>query len=296
MQRDRCNTLQQMASMRGREAVVYLSIAHAFHPTVHPGGRLSRTRHHRLAMLACAATVLASAAGSRAGQQPDRARSVLDGIYTQEQAARGRSAYMENCARCHRDDLRGNPEAMPLTGSRFIDTWREDSLFSLFDHIATRMPREPRVTLPTPVYVDILAFILQFNGYPSGGQELTADNLRAVTFVDKVGPQPLPNLAVVRVVGCLTQSAEGTWSLTHATEPVRDPDGRTTTVDQLRASAGEAPGDRSFALANVEYVGDAFMPERHVGERVQAKGALVRRQSDERISVTSLQPVATSCP
>ena len=73
--------------------------------------------------------------------------------------------------------------------------------------MATRMPREPLTTLPTPVYLDILAFILQFNGYPAGAQELTVERLKAVRFVDKVGPQPLPNLALVRVVGCLTPGA-----------------------------------------------------------------------------------------
>src|SRR4051812_48166633 len=80
-----------------------------------------------------------------------QSKTVLDGVYTSSQSERGRDAYLQNCARCHRDDLAGNPEAMPLTGRGFIDNWREDSLFSLFDHIATRMPREPRTTLPTPV-------------------------------------------------------------------------------------------------------------------------------------------------
>jgi len=79
------------------------------------------------------AAVLASVAALTASQQPGRARSVLDGVYTPAQADRGRAGYLEHCARCHRDDLQGNPEAMPLTGTRFVDNWREDSLSSLFD-------------------------------------------------------------------------------------------------------------------------------------------------------------------
>ena len=71
-------------------------------------------------------------------------RTALDGVYTEAQAERGMRAYMEQCSRCHYDDLRGNPVAPGLTGTRFIEAWREDSLFSLFDHMATRMPREPR--------------------------------------------------------------------------------------------------------------------------------------------------------
>jgi hypothetical protein len=235
-----------------------------------------------------------AAVGAR--QQAGRSRSVLDGVYTEAQAERGVKAYAENCARCHRDDLRGNPEAQALTGTRFTDTWREDSLFSLFDHMATRMPREPRITLPTPVYVDILAFILQFNGYPAGSQELTADNLREVSFVDRGGPQPLPNLAVGRVVGCLTPGEKGTWTLTQATAPVRDRAGRSTTPEELAAS-GQAPlAAGAFRLQNLEYLPETVVPAAYAGHRVQVKGALVRRQTEERINVTTLDTVATACP
>jgi quinoprotein glucose dehydrogenase len=250
----------------------------------------------QLLVLAGAAAIIANITAVGAGQEPARPRSVLDGVYTPAQAARGRAAYAEYCARCHRDDLQGNPEAMPLTGARFTETWREDSLVSLFDHMATRMPREPRTTLPTPVYVDILAFILQFNGYPPGDGELTAGNLREVTFVGLDGPQPLPNLAVVRIVGCFTPAGTGTWSLTHATEPARDRDGRATTPEQLAASGRASLGGRTFALQNLDYLREGFTPDPYIGQRVQVKGALVRRQADERVSVTSLETVTASCP
>ena len=118
--------------------------------------REGRATHRGSPLLAFALVTLvgSTVVSVGAGQQTGRTRSVLDGVYTQPQE-RGLQAYTEHCARCHRDDLRGSAEAMPLSGTRFIDTWREDSLFSLFDHMATRMPREPRTTLPTAVYVDI---------------------------------------------------------------------------------------------------------------------------------------------
>ena len=249
----------------------------------------------RILAVAFATFVLSCAVSAGAGQQAGRTRSVLDGVYTQAQAERGLKAYMEQSSRCHRDNLQGNPEALGLTGTRFIETWREDTLFSLFDHMATRMPREPRTTLPTPVYVDILAFILQFNGYPAGQQELTTDDLTQVSFVDKTGPQPIPNLAVVRVVGCLTPGEKGTWTLTDATEPTRNRAGRSTTPDELRASGAAALGSGSFQLQNLEYLREGFTPESYSGHRVQVKGALVRRQTDTRISVTLLETVASSC-
>ena len=240
--------------------------------------------------------VASCAVTAAAGQQAARPRTILDGVFTQPQAERGLAAYTEHCARCHRDNLRGNPEALGLTGTRFIDAWREDSLFSLFDHMATRMPREPLTTLPTPVYVDILAFVLQFNGYPAGAQELTVEQLKDVRFVDKVGPQPLPNLALVRVVGCLTPGEKGNWTLTAASDPVRDNAGRTTTPDELRASAAVPPGTGTFELQNLDFLPDGFTPGAYGRQKVQVKGALVRRQAGERINVTSLESVAASCP
>jgi mono/diheme cytochrome c family protein len=238
--------------------------------------------------VACAASVGAS---QQAGPMP----TVLDGVYTSAQAERGAAAYTEHCSRCHRDNLRGNPEALGLTGARFVEAWREDTLFSLFDHMATRMPREPLTTLPTPVYLDILAFILQFNGYPAGKQELTVEQLKAVRFVDKVGPQPLPNLALVRVVGCLTPGEKASWTLSAATEPVRDNAGLATTPDELRASADAPPGTESFELHNLDFLPPGVMPEAYSRHKVQVKGALVRRQGGQRINVTSLESVAPSC-
>jgi mono/diheme cytochrome c family protein len=249
----------------------------------------------RILAVASMTLVLSGAVTVAARQSGGPARTVLDGVYTSAQAGRGAAAYTEHCSRCHGPDLRGNPEALGLTGGRFVDAWREDTLFSLFDHMATRMPREPLTTLPTPVYLDILAFILQFNGYPAGQQELTVDQLKAVQFVDKGGPQPLPNLSLVRVVGCLVPAAKDGWALTAATDPVRDNNGLATTAEELRASAEAPPGTGLFELQNLEFLPAGFTPGAVSGHRVQVKGALVRRPAGDRISVTFLGSVRASC-
>jgi mono/diheme cytochrome c family protein len=241
--------------------------------------------------LAIAATAVLAAAGPQAAAP---VVTILDGVYTAAQADRGMRAYAENCSRCHRDNLQGSPEALGLTGTRFIDAWREDNLFNLFDFMATSMPRQPRITLPAPIYADIVAFILRFNGYPAGDQELTPERMRDVRFVDKTGPQPIPNLSLVRVVGCLTPGDHDTWMLTAATEPSRERDGGSTTPDELRASAGSALGAGSFQLQNLDYL-DGFTPVGASGHKVQVKGALIRRPGGDRLSVTSVESVATSC-
>jgi mono/diheme cytochrome c family protein len=222
-------------------------------------------------------------------------RTILDGVYTEAQADRGLRAYTENCSRCHRDNLQGNPEALGLTGTRFIDAWREDNLFSLFEFMATRMPRQPRITLPAPVYADIVAFVLRFNGYPAGDQELTPDRMKDVRFVDKTGPQPIPNLSLVRVIGCLTPGERDAWMLTSSTEPSRERDGGSTTPEELRAAADATPGSGVFQLQNLDYL-DGFTPAASSGHKVQVKGALIRREGGDRLSVTSVESVANRCP
>lgn len=103
-----------------------------------------------LLVLAFLGFLAVTAFSTRAAGQIE-VRTILDGVYTRAQADRGQTSYLNHCTRCHGDDLQGNPVALGLTGTRFVDEWREGTLFSLFDHIATRMPLEPRTTLPVPV-------------------------------------------------------------------------------------------------------------------------------------------------
>jgi mono/diheme cytochrome c family protein len=245
--------------------------------------------------LTLVAWLASSALSIAAGQAAVAPSTILDGVYTEAQAERGLRAYADNCSRCHRDNLQGNPEALGLTGTRFIDAWREDALFNLFDFIATRMPRQPRITLPPPVYADIVAFILRFNAYPPGDQELTPERMKDIRFVDKSGPQPIPNLSLVRVVGCLTPASRDTWILTRATEPSRERDGGTITGEELQTSAGTTLGTGSFQLQNLDYVDD-FSAAAASGHKVQVKGALNQRPGGDRISVTSVASTGSRCP
>ena len=49
-------------------------------------------------------------------------QSTWDGVYTEDQAARGQTAYRQNCGRCHGADLSGTFEVPPLVG-RFATYW-----------------------------------------------------------------------------------------------------------------------------------------------------------------------------
>ena len=103
-----------------------------------------------------------------AGQQPPAA---APGPFTAAQADAGRTAYMQNCASCHGQNLAGPP---PLAGQAFMASWGGRTTRDLFAQVQT-MPPEARGALPRDIYLNITAFILQQNGRTAGAAPLTAD-------------------------------------------------------------------------------------------------------------------------
>ncbi len=102
--------------------------------------------------------------------------SVLDGIFTEAQAARGRAAYDAHCAECHGEELRGDEMAPGLTGVAFRFRWRGLKVADIYDSVQSTMPPEEPATLGDQPYIDIVAFLLSANGYPTGDRELAADS------------------------------------------------------------------------------------------------------------------------
>jgi cytochrome c len=123
-------------------------------------------------------TVLGLAAGSAAAQSRI---SVWDGVYTDAQAERGHTLYMQSCSRCHGATLAGTYEIPPLVG-RFMPYWSGTTLDALFDYISTAMPLDRPGALGPSANADIVAFILKSNGIPSGGKELTNASLKTINF------------------------------------------------------------------------------------------------------------------
>ena len=102
--------------------------------------------------------------------------SVLDGIFTEAQAERGRVAYDAQCAECHGEGLGGGEMAPGLTGVAFRFRWRGLNVADIYDSVESTMPPEEPATLGDQVYIDVVAFLLSANGYPTGDRELTADS------------------------------------------------------------------------------------------------------------------------
>lgn len=120
-------------------------------------------------------------AGQAAAQQ-----SVLDGAYTDAQAARGLEAYLELCANCHGPAMAGIAPFVPtLDGINFTANWRDRPVGDLLRFVEEFMPFDTPGTLDAQTAADTLAYILQYNGYPPGDAELPPDGerLRQIRFV-----------------------------------------------------------------------------------------------------------------
>ena len=231
-------------------------------------------------------------AGLAAEPQADyKGKTILDGAFTAEQATRGQAAYSQSCERCHGADL---GSATPLREQRFIDRWREAPLDFVFSAIKDTMPRGNGGSLSDQAYLDIVAYILQHNGYPTGPAELTTSALNEFQFVDATGPKAVPNLTIVRVVGCMTPAPNDIWNLTAGSEPVRTRQSEEISADETKMGEAAPLGAHTFRL-NLDNLVVPFDAAPHAGHKMLVKGVLNRQATGQRINVTGIGMVAERC-
>ncbi len=119
------------------------------------------------------AVCCALAAGSPTEAQTEA--GIWDGVYTEEQAERGARTYLQVCAGCHGEDMRGDSNSPSLVGMSFMFLWEERSLGELFASIQTEMPPTNPNSLSRESYLDVLAYLLQANSFPAGEDQLSAE-------------------------------------------------------------------------------------------------------------------------
>jgi alcohol dehydrogenase (cytochrome c) len=95
--------------------------------------------------------------------------------FTAQQAAQGATAYADNCASCHGQNLNGGEFASALKGSAFDQNWRGKSTAALFNYISTYMPQASPGSLGRDVYVQLVAYLLAQNGVPAAATALPTD-------------------------------------------------------------------------------------------------------------------------
>jgi mono/diheme cytochrome c family protein len=126
---------------------------------------------------AVAATVQISAPQAATGSTP---ASVLEGVFTSDQAARGQQVFQNVCASCH--------TVAEHTGRQFAEKWGTSRVGEMFDLISNTMPDGDPGSLKPAEYASIIAFFLKETGYPEGKQELPADS--AVLMNVRIEPLP----------------------------------------------------------------------------------------------------------
>ena len=113
-----------------------------------------------------------------------RAQSIRTGIYTAEQALRGQQQYDVFCTGCHGPEMEGAGADVPaLADAPFIREWSGRTLSDLFDLIKMTMPENAPGTLSDRAYADLVAYILQANGFPAGSQSLEPARERLAKIV-----------------------------------------------------------------------------------------------------------------
>jgi hypothetical protein len=142
--------------------------------------------------------------------------------------------------------------------------------------------------------LDVMAYLLQANGFPAGGSELTAATVGSIQLIGKDGPKPVPNASTVRAVGCLIQGP-GVWTLTNAPEPTRARNADETTPEEVKSSESRPAGTLTFKLPGLDFAIPGVKPAAFKGHRVQVKGVVYRQQGNDRINVRSLTSIGPSC-
>ncbi|MBI4519564.1 MAG: c-type cytochrome [Gemmatimonadetes bacterium] len=131
------------------------------------------------------ALALVMLGGARAGQAQvpparETVRSVLEGVYTEAQAERGKAAFGRECSACHATG--------EFTGAAFRLGWTGQSVRDRVENLRATMPLDAPGRLAAKECVDILAYVLKLNGYPSGEKELASDSERLSEI--RIDPKP----------------------------------------------------------------------------------------------------------
>jgi len=102
----------------------------------------------------------------------DSQRTIWDGVYTEGQAERGHAMFLDACSNCHGRNLEGADMTPPLTGGAFTSNWDGLTVGDLADRIRISMPLNTPGTLSRQDTADVVAYILRFNQFPAGKEEL----------------------------------------------------------------------------------------------------------------------------
>lgn len=126
-----------------------------------------------LAAAGVAALLVTSAfAADDATAAGDSELTIFDGVYTDEQADRGKDMYASDCAACHGNTARGGPGSPGLVAFTLDSKYADQPLSAYWDFMVHNMPPGNAGWFTDQEYADITAYLLQLHGAPAGENEL----------------------------------------------------------------------------------------------------------------------------
>lgn len=120
-----------------------------------------------------------------AGEAATGERTIFDGVYTAEQAERGKEFFNTECSTCHSNTARGSSAAPGLIGYTLDSKYADQPLFAYWDYMRTNMPPGNAGWFTDQEYADITAYLLSLHGAPAGDTELegTEEALSTIMIV-----------------------------------------------------------------------------------------------------------------
>jgi len=117
-------------------------------------------------------------------------RSVWDKVYTSAQAERGELLYARHCEQCHGSGLEGDSvsEVPALAGDPFLQRWSGRTVDDLVLRMVRSMPEPAPGSLSRVEYVDLTAYLLKANRFPSGFDAMGTDSERLRPLVIERAP------------------------------------------------------------------------------------------------------------
>jgi mono/diheme cytochrome c family protein len=118
---------------------------------------------------------------------PGAAQSVWDGVYSAEQAERGKNIYLAECVLCHGETLLGAEDGPGLLGEYFLSSWDGATADELVELIRQTMPTDGPGFLSRAQSTDLTTYIFQENKFPAGDGEMKSSlaALKTITIQAK---------------------------------------------------------------------------------------------------------------
>lgn len=101
-------------------------------------------------------------------------KSTNDGVYSKAQADGAKAQFEKICADCHpfSEAEKKKVKDVPLGGDPFFENWTGRPLKELATTIALTMPNDGSAVVSEEEALNLVAFILQKNGFPAGSKPL----------------------------------------------------------------------------------------------------------------------------